>query len=59
MPMSDQFELQLIEDVFDANGTLEFPDDGINRVAYIVHGGISVGSDLYADDQAWHGRGKH
>ncbi len=55
--MSDQFELQLIEDVFEAGGSLELPDDGINRVVYVVHGGISAGGDNFADDQSWHGRG--
>ncbi|MEM8977150.1 MAG: hypothetical protein AAGD43_34300 [Pseudomonadota bacterium] len=55
--MSDQFELQLIEDVFEAGGKLAFPDDGINRIAYVVHGGLKVGADSFSDDQSWHGKG--
>lgn len=55
--MSDQFELQLIEDVFEAGGELAFQDNGINRVAYVVHGGIAVGDSQFSDDQSWHGRG--
>ena len=54
--MSDQFELQLIEDVFEAGGELAFQDNGINRVAYVVHGGIAVGDSQFSDDQSWHGR---
>ena len=56
--MGDQFELQLIEDVFSAEGALVFPDDGLNRIAYVVHGGISVGEETFSDDQGWHGRGQ-
>ena len=53
------WELRLLEDQLSAGGTVALPEDGVNRVAYVAHGGIAVegGRGEFADDSAWHGRG--
>lgn len=55
--MAGQFVLQQFEDVFAADGEMTFPDDGINRIVYLVHGEIEVAGKTYTDDHSWHGRG--
>lgn len=49
--------LRLLEDAIASGGAVTLPDDGANRVAYVVHGSIAVDGTAYADDSAWHGRG--
>ncbi len=51
------FELRLIEDNLHAGAVFELPGDGTNRVVYVAHGSIKVEGAVFADDQAWHGRG--
>lgn len=55
--MTGQFELQQFEDVLAADGAMTFPNDGINRIVYVVHGEIEVAGETYVDDQSWHGKG--
>ena len=51
------WELRLLEDTMAAGATLALPADAINRICYVVHGGITVAGQDYADDSAWHGQG--
>lgn len=51
------FELRLVEDNLHAGGALELPGDGINRVVYVAHGAIRIGTSELSDDSAWYGRG--
>ena len=47
-------ELRLLEDVISGGGTVDLPDDGVNRICYVVHGEVSIGSSVLRDDQALH-----
>ena len=47
-------ELRLLEDVMAGGGTLDLPDDGINRIIYVVHGEMSIGSAVLRDDESLH-----
>lgn len=47
-------ELRLLEDVISGGATVDLPDDGINRICYVVHGEVSIGSSALRDDQALH-----
>jgi hypothetical protein len=51
------WELRLLEDSLRDGGAVALPEDGVNRIAYIAHGGIEVGGAGFAADSAWHGRG--
>ena len=51
------WELRLFEDTLAADGAVALPEDGMNRVAYVVHGSIMAGGAAFTDDTAWHGRG--
>ncbi len=44
--------LRLVEDVISAGARLSFPDDGVHRVLYVVHGAVEAGSGRLEDDQA-------
>ena len=50
-------ELRLLEDVIAGGGTVDLPDDGVNRICYVVHGEVSIGSAVLRDDQALHVKG--
>jgi hypothetical protein len=54
---SGGYELRLIEDNVAGGGELVLPADGINRVAYVVHGAVAIAGRDLGDDQAWHGLG--
>lgn len=56
--MSKGYELRLIEDVLSNGSRLEFPDDGINRAIYVVHGAIEADGKALGPDQGVHARGK-
>ena len=47
-------ELRLLEDVISGYGSVDLPDDGANRICYVVHGEVSIGSAVLRDDQALH-----
>ena len=51
-------ELRLFEDILPAASCLTFTQDGINRVLYVVHGGVSIAGTTFADDEACHTRGR-
>jgi len=53
----DRYELRLIEDNVVSGGELALPDDGINRVLYVVHGVVTIDGQELRDDQARLGRG--
>jgi len=57
MVQSDGYELRLVEDNVAAGDELTFPPDAINRVVYVVHGGVAVDGQELGEDTAWHGRG--
>jgi hypothetical protein len=52
------YELRLIEDNVVSGGELAFPDDGVNRVIYVVHGVVTTDGRTFGDSRAWHGRGR-
>jgi hypothetical protein len=52
-----RWALRLVEDQLAGGGTVALPADGVNRIAYVVHGGIEAGGAGFTDDTAWHGRG--
>jgi hypothetical protein len=54
---SGGYELRLIEDSVASDGEIVLPDDGINRVVYVVHGAVAIDGQEFGDDQAWQGRG--
>ncbi len=45
-------EMRLLEDVVGGGGALDLPDDGVHRVCYVVHGGVSGGGAVLQDDQS-------
>ncbi len=47
-------ELRLLEDVIAGGGAVDLPDDGSNRICYVVHGEVSIGSSVLRDDQSLH-----
>lgn len=55
--MSKGYELRLIEDVLSNGSRLEFPDDGINRAIYLVHGAVEADGKALGADQGFHSRG--
>lgn len=54
--MTTRYELRLIEDILSDGAALTFSDNGINRAIYVVHGGVTKGSDEFAQDQGFHVR---
>jgi hypothetical protein len=44
--------LRLVEDVLSAGARFSFPDDGVRRVLYVVHGALDAGGNRLGDDQA-------
>ncbi|AVO45100.1 hypothetical protein [Phreatobacter cathodiphilus] len=44
--------LRLVEDIVAAGARLSFPDDGVRRVLYCVHGAVEAGGGRVEDDQA-------
>jgi hypothetical protein len=57
MVRSAGYELRLVEDTIAAGGELTLPSDAVNRVVYVVHGGMAVDGHALGEDRAWHGRG--
>jgi hypothetical protein len=55
--MAHPFALRLIEDTITGGGQLLFPDDGINRIVYVVHGTVEIAGRGFLDDESWQGRG--
>jgi hypothetical protein len=47
-------ELRLLEDVIAGGGAVDLPDDGSNRICYVVHGEVNIGSSVLRDDQSLH-----
>ena len=56
--MSKDYELRLIEDVLSNGSRTEFPEDGINRALYVLHGGVEVDGKTLGADKGLHVRGK-
>lgn len=56
--MSKDYELRLIEDVLSNGSWMDFPEDGINRAIYVVHGGVEMDGKTLGADQGLHVRGK-
>ena len=57
-----KYELRLIEDGIRSGRRLVLPADGLNRVIYVAHGGITLadqrqGDHKLGDDEARHVRG--
>jgi hypothetical protein len=50
------YALRLVEDNLHSGAHFELPADGANRVLYVAHGSIQVGSAEFKDDSAWAGR---
>jgi hypothetical protein len=55
--MPDAYELRLLEDSLEAGRVFSLTHDAVNRVIYVVHGNVAIGSRQLSDDQAWQGRG--
>jgi hypothetical protein len=51
------YELRLLEDTLVGGSTVSLGGD-VNRVVYVVHGGVSCGGSSFRDDQAWHAKGR-
>lgn len=45
-------EMRLLEDVIGGGGTLDLPEDGVQRVCYVAHGGLNAGGTSLQDDQS-------
>jgi hypothetical protein len=54
---SPGFELRLLEDTLVGGTTFALDGVDVNRVLYVVHGGVYSGGASYGDDQAWHAKG--
>jgi hypothetical protein len=52
-----RWALRLVEDQLAGGAAVALPADDVNRIAYVVHGGIEAGGAALTDDTAWHGRG--
>lgn len=53
---ANTYELRLVEDSLHAGAVLELTGS-FNRVVYVVHGTIRIGTAEFSDDTAWNGKG--
>lgn len=56
--MSKSYQLRLIEDTLANGACLDFPDDGVNRALYVVHGSAEINGRTLQADEGEHVRGR-
>lgn len=49
--------MRLLEDTLPDGGRVELPDDRVQRVVHVVHGGIRADALVLHDGAVWHGKG--